>query len=35
LLRCLVSWYSFLIFLGKWRSLKQHQQASSNNMCSL
>jgi hypothetical protein len=30
LLLCLVSWYSFLIFLCKWRSLEQHQQASSN-----
>ncbi len=31
LLLCLVSWYSLLILLCKWRSLEQHQQASSNN----
>jgi hypothetical protein len=32
LLLCLVSWYSFLILLCKWRSLEQHQQVSSNNI---
>ncbi len=31
LLICLVSWYSLLTFLCKWRSLEQHQQVSSNN----
>lgn len=31
LLLYLVSWYSLLIFLCRWRSLEQHQQASSNN----
>ncbi len=31
LLFCFVSWYSLLILLCKWRSLEQHQQASSNN----
>jgi hypothetical protein len=27
----LVNWYSFLTLLCRWRSLEQHQQASSNN----
>ncbi len=32
LLLCLVNWYSFFTFLCKWRSLEQHQQASSKNI---
>ncbi len=31
LLLCLVYWYSIFTFLCRWRSLEQHQQASSNN----
>jgi hypothetical protein len=31
LLLCLVCWYSIFTLLCRWRSLEQHQQASSNN----
>jgi hypothetical protein len=31
LLFCLVCWYSIFTLLCRWKSLEQHQQASSNN----